>query len=119
MRVIIVEPLKPARVEEIEAGLESLQHIVGGYIEAVYPWEDTAAIVCNEEAKLENLSLNRALRDNHGKIYDIISGTFLVVGLGEEDFDSLTDAQVETYMTRFQQPEEFLCIGKHIVAVPV
>ena len=34
--------------------------------------------------------LNRALRDDDGDIYDIIAGDFLVVGLGEDDFCSLS-----------------------------
>ena len=36
------------------------------------------------------LPLNRALRDENGEMYDAIAGDFLVVGLGEEDFASLT-----------------------------
>ncbi len=36
------------------------------------------------------LPLNRALRDEDGQMYDAVAGTFLVVGLGEEDFASLT-----------------------------
>lgn len=119
MKIVKVEPEKAPYAADIDSGLESLQSQVGGYIQAVYPWDDSAAIVCNEEAKLENLPLNRALRDNHGKIYDIISGTFIIVGLGEEDFTDLTEEQVEVYLNRFRQPEEFLCIGKHIVAVPI
>ena len=36
------------------------------------------------------LPLNRALRDEDGQMYDAVAGDFLVVGLGEEDFASLT-----------------------------
>ena len=36
------------------------------------------------------LPLNRALRDEDAaEAYDVVAGTFLVVGLGEEDFASL------------------------------
>ena len=56
-------------MKEIASGLESLQHEVGGYIEAIYPYKDPAALVCNEEGKLEGLPLNRALRDEDGDIY--------------------------------------------------
>ena len=63
------------------SGLESLQHEVGGCIEAIYPYEDPVALICNEEGKLEGLPLNRALRDEDGDIYDVVAGTFLVVGL--------------------------------------
>ena len=40
-------------VKEIDSDLKSLQHEVGGYIEAIYPYEDPVALVCNEEGKLE------------------------------------------------------------------
>ena len=45
--------------------------------------------VWNDEGKLIGLDLNRSLRDEHGEIYDIVAGTFLVVGLGPESFASL------------------------------
>ena len=70
--VLIVEPGKEPYVKEIDSGLESLQHEVGGYIEAIYPYEDPAALVCNEEGKLEGLPLNRALRDEDGDIYSFL-----------------------------------------------
>lgn len=69
MTVVCVEPGKPAYLKTIETGLESLQHEVGGYIEATYPWEDTAAIICNEEGKITGLPLNRSLRDDEGNIF--------------------------------------------------
>lgn len=38
MKVIMVEPFRPAYMAEIGADLESMQKAVGGYIETVYPW---------------------------------------------------------------------------------
>ena len=64
-----IERTKGQYVKEIDSGLESLQHEVGGYIEAIYPYEAPVALVCNEEGKLEGLPLNRALRDEDGDIY--------------------------------------------------
>jgi hypothetical protein len=63
MDVIIVEPEKSARKAVIDGNLESLQKVVGGHIEAIYPYEDPVAIVCNEEGKLNGLPLNRRLED--------------------------------------------------------
>lgn len=37
---------KPKRIE-IESGLDALQRAVGGYIEAVYPYEDPVALIVN------------------------------------------------------------------------
>ena len=49
MKVLLVEPEKEPYVKEISSGLSSLQKELGGYIEAVYPFEDPVAIICNEE----------------------------------------------------------------------
>ena len=75
MKVIIVRPLEEPIAAEIEYGLKPMQEIVGGYIQAIYPFEEPVALICNEEAKLLGLPLNRALRTETGEIYDIIAGT--------------------------------------------
>ena len=46
MNVLVVEPLKPPYEKEIDPGLESLQHEVDGWIEAV-PLSEDASIICN------------------------------------------------------------------------
>ena len=117
--VLIVEPGKEPYMKEIESGLESLLHEVGGYIEAVYPFEEPVAIVCNEEAKLEGLPLNRALRDSDGEIYDIVAGTFMVVGLTDDSFGSLTPELAQKFTDHFKVPEAFAKLGDKIVAIPM
>lgn len=61
MKVLIVKPEKRPYEAEIDGSLESMQAIVDGHIEAVYPFEDPVALVCNEEAKIQLLPPNRAL----------------------------------------------------------
>ena len=117
MQVIVVEPGKEAEIREMGSGLESLQDAVGGWIEAVYPYKDPVAIVCNEEGKLDGLPLNRALRDEDGYIYDVIAGTFLVVGLTEDNFGSLSDELAGRYLEYFRQPEVFLQASGRIVVM--
>ena len=39
--------MKTPTVQEIDSSLEPMQRIVGGDIEAVYPFDDSVAIVCN------------------------------------------------------------------------
>ena len=63
MTVLYVKPGEKPKHIEIENDLEALQRAVGGYIEAVYPYEDPVALIVNEEGKLSGLPLNRALRD--------------------------------------------------------
>ena len=119
MNVLVVEPYKEPYEKEIDPGLESLQHEVGGDIECIYPFDDPVGIVCNEEGKLDGLTLNRSLRDEDGEIYDILAGTFLVVGLGEEDFKGLSKEQMDKFKEQFKTPEQFIIIGGEIVSLPL
>ena len=100
MKVLVVEPQKPCRVQEID-GLAAMQQIVGGDIEAVYPFQEPVALVCNSEGKLLGLPMNRPLLDKDYLPYDIIRGTFFVAGLGQEDFISLTDEQIQRYKSLY------------------
>ena len=100
MKVLVVEPLKECYTKEIN-GLKEMQALVGGYIQAVYPFEDPVAVVCNEEGKNLGLPFNRPLLDEHGLPYDIICGTFFVAGLGAEDFaspDGRADSEIQGHV---------------------
>lgn len=119
IQVVLCEPRKKARIATITNTLSSLHQIVGGYIEAVYPFDDPVAIICNEEGKINGLELNRALRDENGKVYDILAGTFLIVGLGEEDFASLSTEHQEKYHKLFEFPEVFLAASGSILAIRI
>ena len=63
MNVLMVEPGKAPYETQIGDDLQSMQALVGGYIQAVYPFEQPVALVCCESGKLDGLPLNRALRD--------------------------------------------------------
>ena len=119
MKVVMVEPRTSAYVTEIDEGLKSLQNAVGGYIQAVYPYEEPVALICNEEGKLMGLDLNRALRDEDGDIYDIVAGTFIIVGLGDENFESLADEMADLFVQKFLMPEEFAVICGKIYVSPI
>ena len=101
MRVVYVEPGRPAYEAEIPHTLEAEQKAVDGLITCVYN-DDETAIVCNDEGKLRGMEGNRHL--NNGKT--IIAGPFFVCGLTEDDFRGLTEQEVQTYLERFAQPEE-------------
>ena len=107
-KVVLLEPGEKARITEMDLSLENMQKTVGGMIQEVYPYEDMVALVCNDEGKLMNLPLNRALMDENGDVYDIVAGTFFVCGLGEEDLQGLTDEQAEVYCKKFKHPQMFL-----------
>ena len=118
MKVLRVEQYKAPFVKEIDPGLESLQHEVDGWIQAVYPFEDPVAIICNEEGKLNGMELCRALRDENGEVYDVIAGPFLIVGLGDEDFTSLSDDLIDKYRDIFAQPEVFIRTNSGLLVLP-
>ena len=119
LTVLVVEPMKEPYVKEIDPGLHALQAEVGGDIAASYPFDDPVGLVLNDEGKLIGLDLNRSLRDEHGEIYDIVAGTFLVVGLGPESFASLPPDMTQKYTEQFKRPELFASINGQIVSVPV
>ena len=119
MDVLLIRPNMYPQAVQIGCELEDLQKAVGGDIQAVYPYEDPVALVMDEEAKLTGKDLNRALRDEDGDMYDIVAGDFLVVGLGEEDFCSLTPEQMKKYEEHFHQPEMFVRLGRSIMAMPL
>ena len=75
--------------------------------------------VCNEDGKLDGLTLNRALRDSDGDIYDIVAGNFFIVGLGESDFTDLPHELAERFAEQFRQPEMFMRVDGKIVAAPM
>ena len=119
LTVLVVEPMKEPYAKEIAPGLHALQAEVGGDIAASYPFDDPMGLVLNDEGKLIGLDLNRSLRDEHGEIYDIVEGTFLVVGLGPESFASLPPDMIQKYTEQFKRPELFASINGQIVSVPV
>lgn len=50
MRILLVEPEKVPQPTEIGDSLEAMQAVVGGAIQAVYPFEEPVALICNENA---------------------------------------------------------------------
>lgn len=112
-------PGKTAQVIKLPNTLKAKQDFVGGYIEAVYPFSDPVAIICNEEGKINGLLPNRALYDEDGKMFDIVSGPMLVVGLTEDDFGSLRGELLEKYLDMYKMPEVFVRMGKDVLAFKI
>ena len=101
MKVLVVRPMEMPEVQEIDHTLSAMQELVGGTIQAVYPFDDPVALIANDEGKLLGLPWNRALTDDHGVPYDIVCGTFFVAGRKEDDFASLTEQQIEKYQKKY------------------
>lgn len=119
LNVLLVKPGMYPQQVQIDPGLGALQQAVEGDIEAAYYFEEPVAIIVNDEGKLNGSELNRAICDQGGNIVDIIAGNFLVVGLGEEDFCSLSPDMMQKFEEKFHQPEMFVRMGKSIMALPL
>ena len=117
--VLSVKPLREPCVITIPNKLRTLQNQVGGMIEAIYPFEDPVAILLNDEGKLNGSMPNRGLYDSSGHLYDVIAGTFLIVGLSEEDFCSLSEELSAKYMEKYKIPERMAFINGRIRMLPV
>lgn len=120
MTVLLVEPNKYPEIKEIGTSLEDLQQAVGGNIEVMYPTvaQDICLIV-NEEGKLNGLPLNREIKDDYDETMDIVAGSFLVTGVTEDSFCSLTNEQIDICEKAFHQPEAFVKMGKGVMAIPI
>lgn len=119
MRILLVEPGKQPVLKEIDGSLKSMQEIVGGTIQALYPFEEPVALICNDEGKLLGLPLNRALRDETGQIYDIIAGTFFLCGApeGGDSFENLSEDQIRIFSTRYVWTEHFIRLNEDIICL--
>ena len=78
MKVLVVRPMELPAVQEIDHTLSAMQELVGGTIQAVYPFDDPVALIANDEGKLLGLPWNRALTDDHGVPYDMSAAHFLL-----------------------------------------
>lgn len=116
-KVIMLIPGEKANVADIDLTLESMQKVVDGYIEVAYPFSDPVALVCNEEGKLNNMPLNRALRDDKGRLYDIIAGTAFICGIGEDDFTDIPNHLIQKYLTMFEIPDTFMNVEEGILVL--
>ena len=112
MKILVVEPNRRPRRADIPHTLKDMQQVVGGYIQAIYPYDDLVAIVCDEEGKLKGYDLNRYIQG-----VDVIAGTFFVCGLGEEDFTDLPDELADKYEKLFYYPQVFVRTPHGIMAI--
>ena len=107
MNVLVVEPGYLPYEKEIPDTLSSddhlraLQEIVGGWIQAIYPYEEEVAIICNEEGLINGLPFNRSVPGGYGGVF----GTFFICGLGEEDFCSLPPDLMERFKSEYESSE--------------
>lgn len=97
MKSIIKEVGKNPRVEEIKNDLDTLQSLVGGYIESVR-MEENILLICNEDGKLNGLPPNFSIGNN------VIVGNAVFVAFdGNDEFTGLSDTQMSLIMDKFNE----------------
>ena len=113
MRILVVEPGHKPRSAKINGSLGSMEEIVGGKIQAMYPSEDIA-LVFNNDPSGPLLPKNRCVRN------EIVRGTFFLCGAPEDGnyFVSLTKEQIWHYKKVFALPEVFLDLGGRTIILP-
>lgn len=118
LRVVLVEPGKAARVAEIDGSLEGMQKTVSGYIQAVYPFEETVCLVCNEEGKLQGLPLTAPCGMKTIASMILWREPFCV-RLQYGELQELSEEQLKRYTEKYKRPERFVQIDDQILAIPM
>lgn len=99
IKALLVKPNELPLEIELHNTLKAKEKLVGGLIEVAYlnNTKEDICLICNENAKIENLPINRFLGNQ------FIYGDFLVVGDAYEtgDFKSLSKKQIKYYQNYF------------------
>lgn len=81
INVMLKKPGAPWAPAKVENRLESLQQLVGGYIEVLMTHRPDVALIVDEEGKLKGKA------PNFPYIGDVIVGPALLVGVDGEEFE--------------------------------
>lgn len=112
IRVVIIEPDKPAHITEIEDSLASMQAVVEGYIQVISASAipggkvlnkelKNLILVLNEEGKIDKLPFNFKIYDGA----DYIAGTCFVCKEKEEEMVGLSQEEAELVVALFDRKE--------------
>lgn len=104
MRILVVEPEKTPYEKEISGDISSMQKIVGGWTEVVYPYQEKVCLVCNDESSINGMPCNRLIEE----IDFVICGNFFLCGIENGDFSSLDTKQIEYFKKKYDKKEIFL-----------
>ena len=94
IRILVTEPGKPPVARFVRNDMDVMNEIVGGNIREVDPFSVPAALLYNGKGDEQRLPRNFPLKNGNGEPYELIRGTFLVAGVRDGHYDSLTDTQI-------------------------
>ena len=105
IRVIVCRVGQHPVVEQIDAGLDGMQAIVGGYIECVQlsgTLESGVDLWLNEEGRINGMPLNRLVKDDRGRNWDVFGDVFISRHDDEGETIGLTDEDVAKWLPRLK-----------------
>lgn len=105
LRVIVKHPGRAPQVAMIDGALNSLQHVVGGFIEVMHIGGGMD-LVFNEEGLLLGLKRNAQIFGGAGTAEIVGSMFFVGVDVSVGAFRSLTDAQTVLLLSRWRHDDE-------------
>ena len=114
MVVLIKRPGSSAEVIKIDNKLATLQKLVEGPIECVYPFKNALGLIVNEEGKIQGKEPNFALVMN-GEIYDFVAGTALIVGLTVDDFTDIPQDLIDDIQTALNESKIHCIINNKLI----
>lgn len=93
MKVIFKEPGKAAEIRDIDGRLETLQNLVGGYIEPI-TLNNSMVVLCDENGKLTDKEPNIWLE----RIKDVLMGNIVFIGTDGEEFTDFPEEHLDAVM---------------------
>jgi hypothetical protein len=114
MKILVLKPNELSKVVEVSVNdFKAMRDIVDGYIQTIL-LDEHALILMDEDGLRKHLPFCRAVQMPKARIP--IVGTCIVVGYAyseatdEDDFTSLTDAQIEKYQLMLdKEVKDFQC----------
>ena len=102
---------------QIENTLKAHQNYVGGLIQAVHISPEIV-VICNDEGKLQQLPLNRALLGDNSQVLDYFVGNILCVRRNEDEFASIIEPEdIPIIEQRLIPLKSVSKVGDHIAFV--
>lgn len=95
IKVLVVKSDRDPYVIEINNTLETMEKVVGGDIQVIN-LEDNIGLCCNEYGKINNLEMNRIIKD------DVICGNFFISSKKGEEFATLGEKEIKRYKKYFK-----------------
>lgn len=116
MIALFKQPGKAMQKVNITNNLKTLQSLVEGNIESLYPFAEKVCLLFNEDGKSLSLQPNVALAKDK-KLYDYIAGNIILVGLAEDGFSSIEQSLIPRCLDLFNKPLAKCILGTQIMPV--